>query len=97
VATAQRLLALFRADEERLVGLGRSGPSVRQGYAALRQRPLTSTKQLKVSSDIRFWSSGDTKTGPPDGLLTGALRRPLDRCFIGGCRVVVVGCGIFAA
>jgi hypothetical protein len=26
-----------------------------------------------VSSDIRFWSSGDTKTGPPDGLLMGAL------------------------
>jgi len=52
---------------------------------------------LMLSSDIRFWSSGDTKTGPPDGLLTGALRRPLDRCFIGGCRVVVVGCGIFAA
>jgi hypothetical protein len=56
-----------------------------------------SRRVAKVSSDIRFWSSGDTKTGPPDGLLTGALRRPLDRCFIGGCRVVVVGCGIFAA
>jgi hypothetical protein len=25
-----------------------------------------------VSSDIRFWSSGDTKTGPPDRLLMGA-------------------------
>ena len=25
-----------------------------------------------VSSDIRFWSSGDTKTGPPVGLLMGA-------------------------
>jgi hypothetical protein len=50
-----------------------------------------------LSSDIRFWSSGDTKTGPPDGLLTGALRRPLDWCFIGGCRVVVVGGGICAA
>jgi len=59
--------------------------SITEGMAAL------------VSSDIRFWSSGDTKTGPPDGLLTGALRRPLDRCFIGGCRVVVVGCGICAA
>ena len=52
---------------------------------------------LSVSSDIRFWSSGDTKTGPPDGLLMGAFRRPLDRCFIGGCRVVVVGCGTCAA
>ena len=25
-----------------------------------------------LSSDIRFWSSGDTKTGPPVGLLMGA-------------------------
>ena len=25
-----------------------------------------------MSSDIRFWSSGDTKTGPPVGLLMGA-------------------------
>ena len=58
VATAQRLLALFRADEERLVGLGRSGPSVRQGYAALRQRPLTSTKQLKELSGLSFPTAG---------------------------------------
>lgn len=41
-----------------------------------------------LSSDIRFWSSGDTKTGPLDGLLMGALLLPLERCFIGGCRVV---------
>jgi hypothetical protein len=27
---------------------------------------------LELSSDIRFWSSGDTKTGPPVGLLMGA-------------------------
>jgi hypothetical protein len=27
---------------------------------------------LGLSSDIRFWSSGDTKTGPPVGLLMGA-------------------------
>lgn len=58
VATAQRLLALFRADEERLTGLGRSGPSVRQGYMALRQRPLTSTKQLKELSGLSFPTAG---------------------------------------
>lgn len=62
-----------------------------------RQRCWHSSRSLTLSSDIRFWSSGDTKTGPPDGLLTGGLRRPLDRCFIGGCRVVVVGGGICAA
>jgi hypothetical protein len=57
----------------------------------------TGTTFPAVSSDIRFWSSGDTKTGPVDGLLMEALWRPLDRCFIGGCRVVVGGGGINAA
>jgi transposase len=33
--------------------------------------PLSISKS-QVSSDIRFWSSGDTKTGPPVGLLMGA-------------------------
>jgi hypothetical protein len=28
--------------------------------------------QSLLSSDIRFWSSGDTKTGPPEGVLMGA-------------------------
>jgi Fic family protein len=54
VATAQRLLELFRRDEARLQGLGRSGPSVRLAYAALRRRPLTSTKQLKELSGLSF-------------------------------------------
>lgn len=54
VVTAQRLLQLFRADEAKLQGLGRSGPSVRLGYAALRRRPLTSAKQLKQLSDLSF-------------------------------------------
>lgn len=48
-------------------------------------RPL-----ILLSSDIRFWPSGDTKIGPPDGLLMGGVRWSLDRCFIGRCRVVVV-------
>ena len=50
----QRLLELFQVDEARLVGLGRSGPSVRQGYAALRQRPLTSINQLGQLSGLSF-------------------------------------------
>lgn len=54
VTTAQRLLELFRADEARLEGLGRSGPSVRLGYAALRRRPLTSINQLKELSSLSF-------------------------------------------
>ncbi|MFM7169861.1 MAG: Fic family protein [Cyanobium sp.] len=54
VTTAQRLLELFRADEARLEGLGRSGPSVRLGYVALRRRPLTSINQLKELSSLSF-------------------------------------------
>jgi Fic family protein len=54
VAAAQRLLELFRTDEARLEGLGRSGPSVRLGYAALRKRPLTSINQLKELSSLSF-------------------------------------------
>ena len=40
----------------------------------------------RVSSDIRFWSSGDMKTGPTDGVLMVPFWGPLDLCFIGGCR-----------
>jgi len=58
VATAQRLLDLFRRDEAQLQDLGRSGHSVRLGYAALRRRPLTSTKQLKELSGLSFPTSG---------------------------------------
>jgi Fic family protein len=54
VAMAQRLLELFRADAARLEGLGRSGPSVRLAYGALRQRPLTSINQLKQMSGLSF-------------------------------------------
>ncbi len=54
VATAQRLLELFRVDETRLTNLGRSGPSVRLVYGALRRRPLTSTRQLKELSGLSF-------------------------------------------
>jgi hypothetical protein len=51
-----------------------------------------------LSSDICFWSSGDTKSGPADGLLMGAFRWLFDRCLIGVCRdLVVVGCGTCAA
>jgi hypothetical protein len=74
VANAQRLLALFRADEERLTNLGRSGPSVRQGYAALRQRPLTSTKQLKERSSLSFPT--------PDCPTTIWLRGALHQAFV---------------
>jgi Fic family protein len=58
VATAQRLMALVRTDEARLAGLGRSGHSVRQGYAALHRRPLTSINQIKELSGLSFPTAG---------------------------------------
>ncbi|MCT0212051.1 MULTISPECIES: Fic family protein [unclassified Synechococcus] len=54
VATAHRLLALFSSDEARLTGLGRSGPSVRRIFQALRQRPLTSIGQIRAMSGLSF-------------------------------------------
>lgn len=54
VNTAHRLLALFQADEGKLTGLGRSGNSVRQVFAALRQRPLIGIPQLAVRAQLSF-------------------------------------------
>jgi Fic family protein len=54
VTTAHRLLALFRADEARLSGLGRSGPGVSKVFAALRRRPLNSIKQLSSVCSLSF-------------------------------------------
>ena len=54
VTTAHRLLALFRTDEAKLSGLGRSGPSVRQVFAALCRRPLNSIGQLSAACGLSF-------------------------------------------
>jgi Fic family protein len=54
VATAHRLLDLFSADGARLAGLGRSEPGVRQGFAVLCRRPLTSISQIKAFSGLSF-------------------------------------------
>nr|WP_216919705.1 Fic family protein [Synechococcus sp. CCAP 1479/9] len=54
VDAAHRLLALFQTDESKLTGLGRSGTSVRQVFAALRQRPLTGIPQLATRAQLSF-------------------------------------------
>ncbi len=54
VDAAHRLLALFQADEGKLTGLGRSGASVRQVFAALRQRPLLGVPQLAARAQVSF-------------------------------------------
>ena len=54
VDSAHRLLDLFRSDEMKLTGLGRSGTSLRQVYAALRQRPLVGIPQLAARAQVSF-------------------------------------------
>ena len=54
VDSAHRLLDLFRNDEMKLTGLGRSGTSLRQVYAALRQRPLVGIPQLAARAQVSF-------------------------------------------
>lgn len=54
VDAAHRLLALFQTDEAKLMGLGRSGTSVRQVFAALRQRPLIGIPQLATRAQLSF-------------------------------------------
>jgi Fic family protein len=54
VDSAHRLLELFRGDERKLMGLGRSGGSVRQVFAALRQGPLVGIPQLAARAQLSF-------------------------------------------
>jgi Fic family protein len=54
VDSAHRLLDLFRSDEMKLTGLGRSGTSLRQVYASLRQRPLVGIPQLAARAQVSF-------------------------------------------
>lgn len=54
VDSAHRLLGLFRSDEMKLTGLGRSGTSLRQVYASLRQRPVVGIPQLAARAQVSF-------------------------------------------
>ena len=52
VKTVQRLTALFRADAERIRGLGRSGASARHVHEVLQARPVASANQLASRSRL---------------------------------------------
>ncbi len=51
VNTAQRLVALFQADQQRVQAAGSSALRV---FSALHQRPLSSLKHLAAASDLSF-------------------------------------------
>lgn len=54
VATANRLLALFREDEQSVIGLGREGNSALRILGALRNRPITTIQDLSARANVSF-------------------------------------------
>ena len=54
VATAQRILELFRRDELAVAAAGRSLPSLPSVYATLRGRPVTGLAQLAEQAGVAF-------------------------------------------
>jgi Fic family protein len=54
VATADRLLALFRDDEQRVAALGREGNSALRILGALRNRPIATIQDLRNRAKVTF-------------------------------------------
>jgi Fic family protein len=54
VATADRLLALFRDDEQRVASLGREGNSALRVLGALRSRPVATIQELGNRASVTF-------------------------------------------
>lgn len=54
VDTAHRLLALFAADRERLLGLGRAAPNALRVFDVLRHRPVVNIKLLSQRTGVSF-------------------------------------------
>lgn len=54
VDTAHRLLALFAADRERLLGLGRAAPNALRVFDVLRHRPVVNIKFLAERAGVSF-------------------------------------------
>ena len=54
VSTAQRLVALFQTDGQRVQSVGAAATSALRILACLRQRPLCSLKQLALTSSLSF-------------------------------------------
>ena len=54
VSTAQRLVTLFRDDQERIQGMGRAAGSALRVQQALKERPITSIAQVCNMSGLSF-------------------------------------------
>lgn len=54
VGTANRLLTLFREDEQRVIGLGREGNSALRILGALRNRPIATIQDLSARANVSF-------------------------------------------
>jgi Fic family protein len=54
VATANRLLELFRNDEQRVTALGREGSSALRVLGALRNRPIATIQDLGARAKVTF-------------------------------------------
>lgn len=81
VATAQRLSALFRADRERILPLGRRAGSVLRVHEALKARPIASVQEICRRTALSFpAAAAATKTLIQIGIareLTGKRRNRL--------------------
>ena len=73
VQTAQRLLAMFREDAERVQTIGRAAPSALRVFNALRERPLITLGQVLQHAGISF----PTATKGMQALMTLGLVREL--------------------
>ncbi|QQR75737.1 MAG: Fic family protein [Holophagales bacterium] len=94
VATAHRLLTLFREDEGRISGQGRKSSSLLRLFAALRSRPLTTITDLSRRSGLSFPTAA---TGAEALVKLGIAReltgRERNRVFLYDRYVAILGEG----
>ena len=59
VSTAQRLVALFQEDRDRIQTQGRAAGSALRVHEVLKQRPLTSLQEIRRRSELSFPAASD--------------------------------------
>jgi len=82
VNTANRLLALFMKDAERIRGLGRSAGSALRVFEALRHRPVAGIDHLARHAGVSFpTASRMIESLEPLGLVTESTGRRRNRVY----------------